>query len=127
MRTSSEPARASSADCRAVPSMSAVSVLVIDCTTMGASPPMVMPPTATATDFLRDFKLVITVPLSLTHAGLQSSTASSAAMPHDGGKHCDYEKHGQHQDDRRSARRIERDRQEQPERHRQHAEDRREY
>ena len=35
MRTSSEPARASAATCRAVPPTSAVSVLVIDCTTIG--------------------------------------------------------------------------------------------
>ena len=36
MRTSSEPARASAATWAAVASMSAVSVLVIDCTTTGA-------------------------------------------------------------------------------------------
>ena len=36
MRTSSEPARASAATCSTVASMSAVSVLVIDCTTTGA-------------------------------------------------------------------------------------------
>ena len=41
MRTSSEPARASALICCAVPSMSAVSVLVIDCTTIGAAPPTV--------------------------------------------------------------------------------------
>ena len=41
MRTISEPARASAATCRAVSSTSAVSVLVIDCTTMGAPPPTV--------------------------------------------------------------------------------------
>jgi len=35
MRTISEPARASAATCRTVPSMSAVSVLVMDCTTTG--------------------------------------------------------------------------------------------
>src|SRR5262244_1580068 len=39
MRTISDPARASAADWAAVASMSAVSVLVIDCTTIGASPP----------------------------------------------------------------------------------------
>src|SRR5665647_3872624 len=48
MRTSSEPARASSATCFAVPAMSAVSVLVIDCTTIGAAPPTVTVPTTTA-------------------------------------------------------------------------------
>ena len=39
MRTSSEPASASSLHCVTVPAMSAVSVLVIDCTTTGAPPP----------------------------------------------------------------------------------------
>ena len=47
MRTISEPARASAAHWRAVASASAVSVLVIDCTTIGASPPMATPPTST--------------------------------------------------------------------------------
>ena len=39
MRTISEPACASSFTCTAVAIASAVSVLVIDCTTTGASPP----------------------------------------------------------------------------------------
>ena len=47
MRTSSEPARASAATWLAVASTSAVSVLVIDCTTMGASPPTVTLPIVT--------------------------------------------------------------------------------
>ena len=47
MRTISEPARASSATCIAVASTSAVSVLVIDCTTTGASPPILTLPTHT--------------------------------------------------------------------------------
>src|SRR5215475_1747958 len=38
-RTSSEPARASEATCSTVEATSAVSVLVIDCTTTGASEP----------------------------------------------------------------------------------------
>src|SRR5690348_10321795 len=41
MRTISEPARAKAATCFAVASASAVSVLVIDCTTIGAPPPTV--------------------------------------------------------------------------------------
>ena len=45
MRTSSLPARASALICCAVPSMSAVSVLVIDWMTMGAGPPTVTRPT----------------------------------------------------------------------------------
>src|SRR6202034_2169480 len=49
MRTISDPARASAATCFAVPSASAVSVLVIDCTTTGAPPPTVTLPTLTAT------------------------------------------------------------------------------
>src|SRR3989338_3674833 len=47
MRPSSDPAPASSRPCRAVASESAVSVLVIDCTTMGAPPPMMTSPTRT--------------------------------------------------------------------------------
>src|SRR5579872_5331472 len=47
MRTSSEPARASAATCATVPSTSAVSVLVIDCTTIGAPPPTATWPTLT--------------------------------------------------------------------------------
>ena len=49
MRTISEPARASAATCFAVAAASAVSVLVIDCTTTGAPPPTVTLPTFTAT------------------------------------------------------------------------------
>src|ERR1700692_4465184 len=49
MRPISDPARASAATCLAVPSISAVSVLVIDCTTTGAPPPTVTFPTFTAT------------------------------------------------------------------------------
>ena len=45
MRTNSEPARASAATCRAVASTSAVSVLVIDCTAIGAPPPTMTAPT----------------------------------------------------------------------------------
>ena len=48
MRTSSEPARASAATWRVVASTSAVSVLVIDCTTIGAPPPTVTAPFARA-------------------------------------------------------------------------------
>jgi len=48
MRTISEPARASSATWVAVAAASAVSVLVIDCTTVGARPPLRTPPTATS-------------------------------------------------------------------------------
>jgi hypothetical protein len=46
-RTISEPARQSCATWRAVDSTSAVSVLVIDCTTTGASPPTRTPPIST--------------------------------------------------------------------------------
>src|SRR4051794_4400379 len=53
MRTISEPARASAATCAVVPAISAVSVLVIDCTTTGAPPPTSTPPTSTPTDCLR--------------------------------------------------------------------------
>src|SRR5882724_5795226 len=47
IRTSSEPARDSAAICATVPSTSAVSVLVIDCTTIGAPPPTATLPTIT--------------------------------------------------------------------------------
>jgi len=46
-RTSSEPARHSSATCFTDAATSAVSVLVIDCTTTGAPPPTATPPTMT--------------------------------------------------------------------------------
>src|SRR5438445_1113821 len=47
MRTISDPARDSAATCAIVPSTSAVSVLVIDCTTIGAPPPTATLPTMT--------------------------------------------------------------------------------
>src|SRR5690606_9287722 len=53
MRTISDPARWSAATCATVESTSAVSVLVIDCTTTGASPPTITPPTGTATEARR--------------------------------------------------------------------------
>jgi hypothetical protein len=43
----SDPARDSAATCAMVPSISAVSVLVIDCTTIGAPPPTATLPTMT--------------------------------------------------------------------------------
>src|SRR5580700_1668905 len=52
-RTSSDPARASAAHCWTVEGMLAVSVLVIDCTTIGASEPTRTPPTTAVTVFLR--------------------------------------------------------------------------
>src|SRR5579863_4160390 len=52
-RTSSDPARARAATCCTVPGMSAVSVLVMDCTTTGAADPTRTPPTRAVTVFLR--------------------------------------------------------------------------
>ena len=52
-RTSSEPACARRATWIAVASASAVSVFVIDWTTIGWSPPTGMPPTSTVIEFLR--------------------------------------------------------------------------
>ena len=46
MRTSSEPASASALTCATVAATSAVSVLVIDCTTIGEPPPIATPPTS---------------------------------------------------------------------------------
>src|SRR6202171_5437244 len=68
MRTSSEPARASSATWRAVASASAVSVLVIDCTTTGAPPPTTIAPTRTATARLRG-----AAPMALASTGTTGS------------------------------------------------------
>ena len=53
IRTISDPARASAAICWTVLSMSAVSVLVIDCTTTGASDPTTTPPMLTFAALLR--------------------------------------------------------------------------
>src|SRR6266566_9889736 len=57
-RTSSLPAAWSALTCATVPGMSAVSVLVMDCTTMGRSLPTLTPPTSTNTVFLRFEKLI---------------------------------------------------------------------
>src|SRR5450631_940065 len=53
-RTNSDPARANALTCATVPSMSAVSVLVMDCTTMGEAPPMETEPTLTIRECRRD-------------------------------------------------------------------------
>src|ERR1022692_810243 len=53
MRTNSEPARESCAHWITVARTSAVSVLVMDCTTTGWLPPTVMGPTFTGTDWRR--------------------------------------------------------------------------
>src|SRR5271155_5989536 len=53
-RTNSDPARASALTCATVPSISAVSVLVMDCTTMGDAPPMGTEPTLTVCEWRRD-------------------------------------------------------------------------
>src|SRR5688572_16597640 len=53
MRTISEPARASAATWSAVDFASSVSVLVIDCTRMGASPPMTLSATLTGREMRR--------------------------------------------------------------------------
>ena len=56
MRTSSEPARHSSNTWRAVASASAVSVLVMDCTTTGAPPPIATLSTITCLETLRSIR-----------------------------------------------------------------------
>src|SRR6266478_4639898 len=61
-RTSSEPARASAAVCRMVPATSAVSVLVIDCTTIGCEPPTFTPLTSTTADCLRSILAIQNIP-----------------------------------------------------------------
>ena len=57
-RTSSLPAAWSALTWATVPATSAVSVLVIDCTTMGRRPPTFTPPTSTATVFRRSGALM---------------------------------------------------------------------
>src|SRR4051794_98422 len=52
-RTSSEPARARSIIWLTVAEVSAVSVLVMDCTTIGWEPPTLTPPMLTVADFRR--------------------------------------------------------------------------
>src|SRR5947209_13433616 len=54
MRTSSEPARVNAATWATVPSISAVSVLVMDCTTIGAPPPTATLPTMTCVVWCRE-------------------------------------------------------------------------
>src|SRR5258708_30358925 len=53
MRTTSEPAGARAATCSAVARASSVSVLVIDCTRMGAVPPMTLSATRTGREMRR--------------------------------------------------------------------------
>src|SRR5215813_7300227 len=81
MRTISDPARASVADWRAVAAMSAVSVLVIDCTTIGASPPMTTPPTATGTQMRRDLRelVIVAIVRPLPHSMLARRHDAGAA------------------------------------------------
>src|ERR1039457_1447907 len=52
-RTSSDPARASAIAWFTVEATSAVSVLVMDCTTIGCAPPTLTPPTSTTTAWRR--------------------------------------------------------------------------
>src|SRR5687768_12994173 len=58
-RTNSEPARAKDFTCCTVDSTSAVSVLVIDCTTMGAVPPTRTEPTVTQTEGRRAWSMAV--------------------------------------------------------------------
>src|SRR5262249_18838303 len=60
-RTISEPARASAAAWSARASPAAGSVLVIDCTTMGAWPPMTTPPTSTGMQTRRELRELIII------------------------------------------------------------------
>src|SRR5574340_1588809 len=57
-RTNSEPARTSAATCCPVPSTSAVSVLVMDCTTMGCALPILTPPISTETVLRRGISAI---------------------------------------------------------------------
>src|SRR5512138_3411373 len=68
-RTSSLPAAWSALTCATVPATSAVSVLVMDCTTMGRLPPTLTPPTSTATVFRRSGMLIGARPIIPFHPG----------------------------------------------------------
>src|SRR5450755_4583807 len=68
IRTNSDPARASALTCATVPAISAVSVLVMDCTTIGALPPMVTAPTFTPRDVLREIMSQLYQGCALRHA-----------------------------------------------------------
>src|SRR5436190_5022499 len=68
-RTSSEPARARAATCCTVEGTSAVSVLVIDCTTTGASLPTRTAPILTVTAFLRWIVAMVNIQFSMGKAG----------------------------------------------------------
>src|SRR4051812_2822891 len=61
-RTSSEPACARAITWLTVDATSAVSVFVIDCTTIGLFPPTFTPPTLTAADFRRGAAAIFTLP-----------------------------------------------------------------
>ena len=90
-RTISDPARASSATWAAVATASAVSVLVIDCTTTGAPPPIVTDPTRHPTLTRRRDSLIAgqhylpsTVPLAMLMTSFCATTTNRiniSAMP----------------------------------------------
>src|ERR1035437_2557614 len=77
-RTSSDPARASAITWFTVEGTSAVSVLVMDCTTIGCLPPTFTPPTSTTTawrrglpaiDLLRTRRRTSILPFQLSRTG----------------------------------------------------------
>ena len=89
MRTISEPARASAATCATVPATSAVSVLVIDCTTTGAPPPTCTPPTITGMEVRRGrgaerYPVILCFPVAPAAllASLLTSGAEAAHLEH---------------------------------------------
>src|SRR5438270_6794143 len=79
-RTSSEPARASAATCCTVEDTSAVSVLVIDCTTTGASLPTRTPPILTVTAFLRWIVAIVNIQFSMGKRGAWMAPALLAEV-----------------------------------------------
>ena len=89
MRTISEPAPANAATCRAVSSTSAVSVLVMDCTTMGASPPTRTPPTSTDTERRRGCGPASVMYGLLCHRTCQTAPPTSTRpVPHHPSRQC---------------------------------------
>src|ERR1035438_3155184 len=80
-RTSSEPARASAIAWFTVEATSAVSVLVMDCTTIGCWPPTFTPPTSTTTAWRRGLTAIDLLPLESSILPLQLPPTGAGSPP----------------------------------------------
>src|SRR5437764_14707518 len=81
-RTNSEPARAKAVTCSTVEDTSAVSVLVIDCTTTGASLPTRTPPILTVTAFLRWIVAIVNIQFSMGKRGAWAAPRGLGEVQH---------------------------------------------